>query len=57
MNYRDPSQGRTISDQDLFVMRRIDEIHTVHPTWGYRMITAIIRRDDKILVKRKKNAE
>ena len=35
-------------------MRRIDEIHTAHPTWGYRMITKIIRRDDKTLVNRKK---
>jgi putative transposase len=35
-------------------MRRIDEIHTAHPTWGYRTITKIIRRDDEILVNRKK---
>lgn len=35
-------------------MRRIDEIHTDHPTWGYRTITTIIRRDDHILVNRKK---
>jgi putative transposase len=35
-------------------MRRIDELHTAHPTWGYRMITKVIRRDDKICVNRKK---
>ena len=35
-------------------MNRIDEIHTGHPTWGYRTITKIIRRDDGILVNRKK---
>lgn len=35
-------------------MRRIDELHTAHPTWGYRMITKTIRRDDKICVNRKK---
>jgi putative transposase len=35
-------------------MNRIDEIHTSHPTWGYRTITKIIRRDDGILVNRKK---
>lgn len=35
-------------------MRRIDEIHTAHPTWGYRTITDIIRRDDKILINRKR---
>lgn len=35
-------------------MRRIDELHTDHPTWGYRTITRVIRRDDKICVNRKK---
>jgi putative transposase len=35
-------------------MKRIDEIHTAHPTWGYRTITKIIRRDDNITVNRKK---
>jgi len=35
-------------------MKRIDEIHTAHPTWGYRTITKIIRRDEKIIVNRKK---
>lgn len=52
--YRNPPKEKTISDEDLFIMRRIDEIHTAHPTWGYRTITKIIRRDDKILVNRKK---
>ena len=35
-------------------MNRIDELHTAHPTWGYRMITKVIRRDDKICINRKK---
>lgn len=35
-------------------MRRIDEIHTAHPTWGYRTITRIIRRDDNFIVNRKR---
>jgi len=35
-------------------MRRIDEIHTAHPTWGYRTITRILRRDDHLLINRKK---
>lgn len=52
--YRNPPKERTISDEDLFIMRRIDELHTGHPTFGYRMITKIIRRDDRILVNRKK---
>lgn len=35
-------------------MRRIDEIHTTHPTWGYRTITTVIRRDDKLQINRKR---
>ncbi len=52
--YRAPPKEKAISDEDLFIMRRIDEIHTAHPTWGYRTITKIIRRDDEIVVNRKK---
>ena len=52
--YRKPPQEKVISDEDLFTVRRIDEIHTAYPTWGYRTITKIIRHDDKILVNRKK---
>lgn len=35
-------------------MGKIDELHTDHPTWGYRTITKIIRRDYGICVNRKK---
>lgn len=52
--YREPPKGKTISDEDLFVMRRIDELHTCHPTWGYRLITKVIRRDDGLCINRKK---
>ncbi len=52
--YRNLPKEKTISDKDLFIMRRIDELNTAHPTWGYRTITDIIRRDDEILVNRKK---
>ncbi|CAM3470117.1 IS3 family transposase [Marinicrinis lubricantis] len=52
--YRQPPKENTISDEDLFIMRRIDELHTDHPTWGYRTITKVIRRDDKRCVNRKK---
>jgi len=51
--YRQP-KPKQISKEDLFIMRRIDEIHTAHPTWGYRTITTIIRREDEICVNRKK---
>jgi len=52
--YRQPTEQKPISDEDLFVMRRIDEIHTAHPTWGYRTITRIVRRDDLLLINLKK---
>ena len=52
--YRQPPAQKHISDEDLFVMRRIDEIHTYHPTWGYRTITRILIRDDYLLINRKK---
>lgn len=35
-------------------MRRIDEIHTQEPTWGYRTITAILKRDFGLKINRKK---
>lgn len=52
--YSPISEQKTISDADLFVMRRIDEIHTDEPTWGYRTITTILRRDDGLLINRKR---
>ena len=52
--YRNPPKAKTISDEDLLVMRRIDELHTGHPTWGYRTIARIIRRDDGLCINRKK---
>lgn len=51
--YRQPAL-RLITDEELFIMRRIDEIHTDEPTWGYRTITRILRRDDGILINRKR---
>lgn len=45
---------KPISEEDRVIMNRIDEIHTNHPTWGYRTITKIIRRENNILVNRKK---
>lgn len=35
-------------------MQRIDELHTAHPTWGYRTITKVICRDEGLCVNRKK---
>lgn len=52
--YREPPKTKTVSDEELFLMRRIDELHTAHPTWGYRTLTTVIRREDHILVNRKR---
>jgi len=52
--YRNPPKEKAMSSEDLYIMRRIDELHTDHPTWGYRTITRVIRRDDNLLVNRKK---
>ena len=35
-------------------MRWIDEIHTHEPTWGYRMVTDVLRRDHDLAINRKK---
>ncbi|SMP64373.1 putative transposase [Anoxynatronum buryatiense] len=43
-----------MSEETLILMNRIDELHTAHPTWGYRTLTKIIRRDDNIQVNRKR---
>lgn len=51
--YRKPAL-KLIPDEELFIMRRIDEIHTDEPTWGYRTITRILRRDDGILINKKR---
>lgn len=51
--YRKP-ELKLITDEELFIMRRIDEIHTDEPTWGYRTITRILRRDDEILINKKR---
>ena len=52
--YRKPPEQKTVSELDQLIMKRVDEIHTEHPTWGYKTITKIIRRDDEIVVNRKK---
>lgn len=41
-------------EQDLFLMRRIDAIHTDEPTWGYRTLTQILRRETGVAINRKR---
>ena len=36
---------RTVDDHTVEVMNRIDQIHTDNPTYGYRKITDVLRRD------------
>jgi putative transposase len=42
------------SELDLWIMRRIDELHTDEPTWGYRMLTSVLRRESGLIINRKK---
>ncbi len=51
--YRKPPV-RTISDAELSIMRLIDKIHTDEPTWGYRTITAILRREHDLVINKKR---
>lgn len=41
------------SEANIWLMRRIDEIHTEFPTYGYRIISGILRNDG-IIVNRKR---
>jgi putative transposase len=45
---------RTISDEELYLRRLIDEIHTAEPTWGYRTITAFLRRAYQLVINKKR---
>ena len=42
------------AENDLWLMRRIDELHTDEPTWGYRMLTRVLRRETGWIINRKK---
>jgi len=41
-------------DDDLNIKRKIDEIYTEHPEFGYRRMTTILRRDNGIIINRKR---
>lgn len=45
---------KTVADEELLIMHRIDELHTQEPTWGYRTITTVLRRDYGLLINRKR---
>lgn len=52
--YRDAPKTKVYTELEIFIMKRVDELHTAHPTWGYRTITKIIRRDDHLEINRKR---
>lgn len=51
--YRE-DKPKLIGDEELRIRGIIDRIHTDEPTWGYRTITTILRRDYRIEINRKR---
>jgi len=51
--YRKPPV-KLINDNELFIMRLIDRIHTDEPTWGYRTITTVLKRKYDLTINRKR---
>jgi putative transposase len=51
--YRKPAL-RLLDDEELRIRAWIDRIHTDEPTWGYRTITTVLRRDRGVLINRKR---
>ena len=45
---------KSVSDETIQLMHRIDRIHTDEPTWGYRTITYYLRKTLGIVVNRKR---
>jgi putative transposase len=43
-----------ISDEELYIKRRIDELYTAHPELGYRRMTLFLRRDYGININKKR---
>ena len=43
-----------VNDEELEIRSRIDRIHTAEPTWGYRTITRVLRRDHGFVINRKR---
>ena len=51
--YRKPVL-KLVNDEELKIRGIIDRVHTDEPTWGYRTITKILRRDYGILINKKR---
>lgn len=51
--YRKP-KVKVIEPEELRIRGLIDRIHTAEPTWGYRTITKVLRRNHHVLINRKR---
>lgn len=49
--YRKPKE-QSVDEENIGIMHKIDAIHTAHPTFGYRKITDLLRKDMSINRKR-----
>jgi putative transposase len=45
--YRKPKPAK-MNEQTIEIMHKIDAIHTAHPTFGYRKITDVLRKEESI---------
>lgn len=52
--YRKPPSPNVSTFRELQLMGLIDRIHTDNPTWGYRTITSLLRREYGLTINRKK---
>jgi putative transposase len=52
--YRQPSEPKLLSGEELHIRSLIDRIHTDEPTWGYRSITSYLRNWKGIWINRKR---
>jgi putative transposase len=43
-----------VSDEEYRLKRIIDEVYTAHPEYGYRRMTAVLKRDYHIHINRKR---
>jgi putative transposase len=43
--YRKPKPAK-MNEQTIEIMHKIDAIHTAHPTFGYRKITNVLRKEE-----------
>ena len=52
--YREAVAPKGLDSEALRLMGLIDRLHTDYPTWGYRTITSILRREYDYVINRKR---